>query len=227
MQRLFEDELEQIKELILTMAGLVERALSDAGKALIERDSVLAQKVIDGDDVIDQLEVEIDRLAAEFIVKHQPAATDLRFVIVAIKLGPELERIADHATNIAERVLYLNDKETVKPLIDLPRMLNLSRAMVSDAISAYVQRDSAKAREIIGRDDEVDALYVQLLRELITFMIDDPQTISRAIALIFVARYAERIGDQATNIAEEIVYLEEGTPIRHQPLEARPEAVSS
>ncbi len=219
MQRLFEDELEQIKATILTMAGLVERALSDAGKALVERDSALAQKVIDGDDEIDQLEVEIDRLAAEFIVRHQPAASDLRFVIVAIKLGPELERIADHATNIAERVLYLSDKPPVKPLIDLPRMLNLSRAMVSDAITAYVQRNPKRAREIIRRDDEVDGLYVQILRELITFMIDDPKTISRAIALIFVARYAERIGDQATNIAEEVVYLAEGTPIRHQPIE--------
>lgn len=219
MQRLFEDELEQIKTTILTMAGLVEQALVQATKALLERDSALAQKVIDGDDAIDELEVEIDRLAAEFIVRHQPAAADLRFVVVAIKLGPELERIADHATNIAERVLYLNDKPDVKPLIDLPRMLNLTRAMVSDAVSAYVRRDPKTAREIIGRDDEVDGLYVQILRELITFMIDDPQTISRAIALIFVARYAERIGDQATNIAEEVVYLSEGKPIRHQPLE--------
>lgn len=216
MQRLFEEELEQIKELILTMAGLVEQALTDATRALMERDSALAQQVIEGDDAIDQLEVEIDRLATEFIVRHQPAAADLRFVVVAIKLGPELERIADHATNIAERVLYLGQKPTVKPLIDLPRMLNLSRAMVSDAITAYVQRDTAMARKIIARDDEVDALYVQILRELITFMVDDSQTISRAIALIFIARYAERIGDQATNIAEEIVYLQEGVPIRHR-----------
>lgn len=219
MQRLFEEELEQIKQTILTMAGMVEHALADATRALVERDSTLAEQVIAGDDAIDQLEVEIDRLATEFIVRHQPAAADLRFVVVAIKLGPELERIADHATNIAERVLFLDQKPSVKPLIDLPRMLNLCRAMVSDAISAYVQRDSQKAREIIARDDEIDALYVQILRELITFMVDDSQTISRAIALIFVARYAERIGDQATNIAEEIVYLEEGTPIRHQPLE--------
>jgi len=219
MQRLFEEELEQIKETILTMAGLVERALTDATRALVERDSAMAQAVIDGDDDIDHLEVEIDRMAAEFIVKHQPAASDLRFVIVAIKLGPELERIADHAVNIAERVLSLNHKPHVRALIDLPRMLNLSRAMVSDVISAYIRRDTVAARKIIERDDEVDALYVQILRELIAFMIDDPTTISRATALIFVARYAERIGDQATNIAEEIVYLEEGTPIRHQELE--------
>lgn len=220
MQRMFEEELETIKETILTMAGLVEQALAKATKALMERDAALAREVVDGDDVIDQLEVEIDRLATEFIVRHQPTAADLRFVVVAIKLGPELERIGDHATNIAERVMYLSEKPAVKPLIDLPRMLNLTRAMVSDAIAAYVERDASAARDIIRRDNEIDDLYVQLLRELITFMIDDPQTISRAIALIFVARYAERIGDQATNISEEVVYLIEGTPIRHQQVEA-------
>lgn len=216
MQRRFEDELEVIKETILAMAGMAERALTDAGKALFERDSELAQKVIDGDDEIDRMEVEVDRLATEFIVRHQPAAADLRFVVTAIKLGPDLERIADLATNIAERALSLNRKPLVKPMIDLPRMLNLARAMVSDAISAYVKRDPRLAREIIKRDDEVDALYVQLLRELITFMLDDPETISRAIGLIFVARFAERAADQATNIAEEVVYLVEGSPIRHQ-----------
>ena len=219
MQRLFEEELDQIKETILTMAGLVERALADATRALVERDDALAKEVIAGDNAIDELEVEIDRLATEFIVRHQPAAADLRFVVVAIKLGPELERIGDHATNIAERALYLADKPPVKPLVDLPRMLNLVRAMVSDAIAAYVNRDPVAARRIIRRDDEIDDLYVQILRELITFMIEDGHTISRAIALIFCARYAERVGDQATNIAEEIVYLAEGKPIRHQPLE--------
>jgi phosphate transport system protein len=216
MQRQFEEELELIKTSILRMAGMAERALTDAGQALFDRDSDLARKVIDGDDEIDRMEVEIDRLATEFIVRHQPAAADLRFVVTAIKLGPELERIADHATNIAERALSLNKKPLLKPLIDIPRMLNLARAMVSDAIEAYVRRDSELARAIISRDDEADQLYVQILRELISFMIEDPEIISRAIGLIFVARYAERIADQATNIAEEVVYLVEGEPIRHQ-----------
>jgi phosphate transport system protein len=219
MQRQFEDEIDVIKESILTMAGMAERALTDAGRALVERDSDLAMKVIAGDDKIDQMEVEVDRLATEFIVRHQPAAADLRFVVTAIKLGPELERIADHATNIAERALSLNKKPLLKPLIDVPRMLNLARAMVSDAIESYVKRDPVLARQIITRDDEVDQLYVQILRELITFMIEDPQTIARAIGLIFVSRYAERVADQATNIAEEVVYLVEGEPIRHQQLE--------
>lgn len=216
MQRQFEQELETLKDRILSMAGMVEKALVDALKALIDRDSELAQQVIDGDDMIDEEEIEIDQLATEFIVRHQPAAADLRFVVVAIKLGPELERIADHAVNIAKRVLYLNDRPRVKPLIDLPRMLRQARAMVSKAMDCYVRRDADLAWEVLRSDDEIDALYVQILRELITFMADDPKTISRSIALIFIARYAERIADQATNIAEEVIYLVGGRPVRHQ-----------
>lgn len=220
MQREFEKELDAIKATVLTMAGLVEKSLDDANRALTGRDSKLARAVIAADEEIDRYEVEIDRMVSEFIVRHQPAATDLRFVVVAIKLGPELERVADHAVNIARRVLDLNERPLLKPLIDLPRMLNLARAMVSDAIAAYVGRDAAAAREIIARDDDVDDLYLQLFRELISFMIEDPHTITRAIDLLFVARFAERIADQATNISEEIVYLVEGIPIRHQPFES-------
>ncbi len=219
MHRQFEEELEQIKAAVLSMAGLVERSLDEAQTALIGCDRELAERVIERDDEIDRLEVSIDRMATEFIVRHQPTATDLRFVIVAIKLGPELERIGDNAVNIAERVIDLCSQALLKPLIDLPRMLSLARAMVSDAVGAYVARDAAAAREVIRRDDEVDRLYLQIFRELLTFMMEDPGTISRAIDLIFVARFAERIADQATNICEEVVYLVEGQPIRHQPLD--------
>ncbi len=215
MQRRFEEELQQIRETVLRMAGLVEKSLADATTALTERDEAAARRVIAADDAIDAFEVEIDRLTTEFIVRHQPAATDLRFVVAAIKLGPELERIGDNAVNIAERALELARQPLLKPLIDLPRMLHVARAMVSDAIGAYVDRDAAAARRIILRDDEVDDLYLQIFRELITFMIEDPRTITRAIDLIFVARFAERVADQATNICEEVVYLVEGQPIRH------------
>jgi phosphate transport system protein len=215
MQRQFEIEIEQIKQTVLTMAGLAEKSLEDVSRALIERDSDLARAVIDLDDEIDRHEVLIDQLTAEFIVRHQPTAVDLRFVLVAIKLGPELERIADNAVNIAQRVLHLNARPPVKPLIDLPRMLAVARAMVSDSISAFVARDTALAREVIRRDDEVDALYVQIFRELLTFMMEDPSTITRALDLIFTARFAERVADQATNIAEEVVYLAEAQNIRH------------
>ncbi len=215
MHRQFEEELDEIKHSILSMAGLVEKCLDDMTKALTTQDNELAEVVISMDEEIDQWEVEIDRLATEFIARHQPTATDLRFVIVAIKLGPELERIADNAVNIAERVLHLSKYPLIKPLIDLPRMLGLAHAMVSDAIAAYVARDATAAREIIRRDDEVDSLYMQIFRELLSYMIEDPKTISRAIDLILVARFVERIADQATNIAEEVVYLAEAKPIRH------------
>lgn len=222
MQRQFEHELDEIKRAILTMAGLVEKALGDAARSLAEQDTALAEAVVAMDDEIDRWEVEIDRLATTFIARHQPTATDLRFVIVAIKLGPELERIADNAVNISQRVLHLAKYPLLKPLIDLPRMLAQAQAMVTDAIAAYVDRDARSAREIIDRDDQVDALYMQVFRELLTFMIEDPKTISRAIDLILVARFAERIADQATNISEEVVYLVEATPIRHlQVLEER------
>ena len=215
MQRQFEEELEEIKRSILSMAGLVEKCLDDMAVALTDHNSELAETVIAMDEEIDQHEVEIDRLATEFIARHQPTATDLRFVIVAIKLGPELERIADNAVNIAERVLHMSKYPQLKSLVDLPRMLGLAHAMVSDAIAAYVARDAESARNVILRDDEVDALYMQVFRVLLTYMIEDPKTISRAIDLILVARYAERIADQATNIAEEVVYLVEAKPIRH------------
>ena len=215
MHRQFEKELEEIKHTILSMAGLVEKGLDDVASALISQNTELAESIIAMDDEIDQYEVEIDRLATEFIARHQPTATDLRFVIVAIKIGPELERVADNAVNIAERILHFSEDPLVKPLIDLPRMLALAHAMVTDAIAAYVARDAKAAREVILRDDEVDALYLQIFRELLSFMIEDPSTISRAIDLIFVARYVERIADQATNVAEEVVYLVEAKPIRH------------
>jgi len=216
MHRQFEEELEQLKQSVLAMAGLVERSLEDAAKALVERDVDRAEQIIRRDDEIDRLEIEIDRLATEFIARHQPTATDLRFVIVAIKLGPELERIADDAENLAHRVLHLAKQPLLKPLVDLPRMLALAHAMVADAITAYVNRDPMAAREIIQRDDEVDTLYWQVFRELLTFMMEDPSTITRAIDLILVARFIERMADQATNIAEEVVYLVEAVPIRHQ-----------
>jgi phosphate transport system protein len=219
MQRRFESELNELKHTILEMAGLVERSLEDAARALTNRDVKLAEAVIAMDDEIDQYEVEIDRMATEFIAKHQPTATDLRFVIVAIKLGPELERIADNAVNIAERVLRLCEQPLLKPLLDLPRMLANSHAMVTDAIASYVSRDAGCAREIIRRDDEIDALYWQIFRELLSYMMENPSTITRATDLILVARFAERIADQATNIAEEVVYLVEAEPIRHQKLD--------
>jgi phosphate transport system protein len=215
MQRQFEIELDEIKRTILTMAGMVEKGLVDVSKALAMGDAELAESVIAMDDEVDQYEVEIDRLATEFIAKHQPTATDLRFVIVAIKLGPEIERIADNSVNIAGRVRHMSKYPPLNAAKDLPRMLGLAQAMVNDAIASYVARDAAAARAVIRRDDEVDALYWSIFRELIRFMGDDSESISRAIDLILIARFIERIADQATNISEEVVYLVDAQPIRH------------
>lgn len=215
MHRQFEKELDEIKQSILTMAGMVEKGLVDTAKALSEGDAELAEGVIAMDDEIDQYEVKIDRLATEFIAKNQPTATDLRFVIVAIKLGPELERIADNAVNIAERLVERDGVLTLEPMDDLRRMLGLAIAMVNDAIAAYVSRDAESAREVIRRDDEVDSLNWSIFREMLTIMVKDPEIISKAIDVVLVARFIERIADQATNISEEVVYLVEAHPIRH------------
>ena len=215
MQRQFEIELDEIKRTILTMAGMVEKGLVDVSKALALGDAELAESVIAMDDEVDQYEVEIDRLATEFIAKHQPTATDLRFVIVAIKLGPEIERIADNSVNIAGRIRHMSKYSPLGAAKDLPRMLGLAQAMVNDAIAAYVARDAAAARDVIRRDDEVDTLYWSIFRELIGFMVEDSESISRAIDLILIARFIERIADQATNISEEVVYLVDAQPIRH------------
>jgi phosphate transport system protein len=211
----FEQALDRIKRQVLTMAGLVEKSLDDVARALVDRDLELARQVIAADDEIDACEVEIDRLATECIVRHQPMATDLRFVIVAIKLGPELERVADNAVNISRYLLDLEDEAWSDSLRDMHRILAVSRAMVSDAIAAYVARDAPAAREVIRRDDEVDELYWKIFRGLIDSMVARPESASRSISLILVARFAERIADQATNMAEEVVYLVEGQPIRH------------
>ena len=219
MQRQFETDLENIKQQVLTMAGLVEKSLDNIARALADGDEGLAKQVIAADDRIDQFEVEIDRMATEFIVRQQPLATDLRFVIVAIKLGPELERIADHAVNIARYLLDMEDDQRFGATTELGRMLALSRAMVSDAIAAYVARDAEAARGVIDRDDEVDRLYWSTFRDLLDQIVADSSRVATVISQILVARFAERIADQATNIGEEVVYLVEGTPIRHMDAE--------
>jgi phosphate transport system protein len=220
MQRQFEYDLDAIKEQILTMAGLAEKSLDDVAKALASGDMELAKAVVARDDEIDHCEIEIDRLGTEFIVRHQPLASDLRFVITAIKIAPGLERIADNAVNIARYLMDTADEERVAPVEDVPRILALSRAMVADVVAAFVARDPDRAREVIQRDDEVDRLYWELFRELLDRIRADPALVRQLISQVLVARFAERIGDQATNIAEEVVYLVEGQPIRHTDGEA-------
>lgn len=213
--RHFDTEIEKLKDLLLRMGALVEDQIGDAIRALLERDAVLAQRVIDSDTAVDQMELEIDAHTIELIAMQQPAAVDLRFVAAAMKITPELERIADLAVDVCERAIELSAEPQLKPLIDIPRLAQLAQEMVRHSLDAFVQRDAALAREIIARDDEVDLLTEQSFRELLTYMLEDARNISRAIRLTFVGKYFERMADGATNICEMVVYLAEGKVIKH------------
>jgi phosphate transport system protein len=213
--RHFDREIENLKELLLRMGAMVEDQINQSIRALLERDTAAAQRVIDGDGAIDRMELEIDQHTVELIAMMQPAAVDLRFVATAMKITPELERIADLAVDVCERAIELNGEPPLKPLIDVPRLARMSQDMVRQALDAFVRRDAVLAREVIARDDEVDLLTEQSFRELLTYMLEDSRNISRAIRLTFIGKYFERIGDGATNICEMVVYLVEGKVIKH------------
>jgi phosphate transport system protein len=215
MQRHFDRDINDLKEQLLRMGALVEDAISQSIRSLLERDSMLAEQVIAQDNAIDQMELDIDAHTIELIAKMQPTAVDLRFVAAVMKITPELERIADLAQDVCERSIELNSEPLLKPLIDIPRMARVAQEMVRQSLDAFVRRDAQLARSVIVRDDEVDMLTEQSFRELLTYMLEDPRNISRAIRLTFVGKYFERIADGATNIAEMVVYLVEGKVIKH------------
>ena len=214
--RHFDIEIEHLKELLLRMGAMVEEAISDSIRALLERDTAIAQRVIDNDTEIDRMELEIDQHTIELIAMMQPAAVDLRFVAAAMKITPELERVADLAVDVCERAIELNREPPLKPLMDIPRLARITQDMVRQSLDAFVRRDPVLAREVIARDDEVDMLTEQSFRELLTYMLEDSRNISRAIRLTFIGKYFERMADGATNICEMIVYLAEGKVIKHQ-----------
>ncbi|THJ24480.1 MAG: phosphate signaling complex protein PhoU [Nitrospira sp. CG24E] len=213
--RHFDEELEDLKTKLLRMAGLAEEQIDKALTALMTRDSTLAREVIERDRAVNTLDVEIDEECIRLLALHQPAARDLRLVTTAMKISTELERISDLAENISERAIELNEEPQLKPYIDIPMMGKMARAMVKESIDAFVKDDAAVARKVLTNDDFVDDLMEQIFRELLSFMIEDTRTITRAIRLSFVAKYLERIADHATNIAELVVYLVEGKIIRH------------
>ena len=220
LQRNFQEQLDVLAEKILVMGGLVEEAIGNCLSALVERNSVLAKRIMLDDERVDKLDLEIDQLGMEILGLHQPVARDLRFVITGMKITNDLERIADLATNVADRAIELNDKPQLKPFIDLPLMARRAQQMVRAALDAFVQRDAASARAVIAMDDELDRRMEQIFRELLSFMIEDPKTTTRALRLMFVAKYFERMGDQATNIGEQIVFMTEGRLIRHPAITA-------
>ncbi|HEY6843547.1 MAG TPA: phosphate signaling complex protein PhoU [Thermoanaerobaculia bacterium] len=215
MHRHFDNDIEQIKDLLLRMGAMVEDAIGESIRALLERDTTLAEEVIRNDDRIDQMELEIDRRTLELMAKMQPAAVDLRFVAAMMKITPELERIGDLAQDVCERAIELNREPQLKTMIAIPRLAQDAQAMVRKALDAFVRGDGNLAREVIAQDDSVDEQTEQSFRELLTYMLEDPRNISRAIRLTFIGKYFERMADGATNICEMVVYLVEGKMIKH------------
>jgi len=215
VERHFERELEGLKEQLLLMGGRAESIVLKAVEALRRLDVSLAQEIFGEDRVIDRMEIEIDERCVRLLALQQPMARDLRFITAALKINNDLERVGDHAVNIAGGVLRLAGQPLLKPLVDIPRMAGLAGGMLHEALDAFVRRDSESARQLCARDDEVDALNRQVFRELVSFMVEDPVTITRAMELILVARNLERVADLATNIAEEVVFIAEARVIKH------------
>lgn len=211
----FDIELKELKEKLLYERELVERAIRDAIKALRERQSNIAEKVIEDDDVIDSKEVEIDEFCLRLLALRQPAARDLRLITTAIKINYDLERIGDMAVNICERVLELNQEPRLKPYIDLPTMASIVQNMVKESLDAFVREDVELASKVTRDDEQVDNYLDQIFRELLTYMMQDPKTISRATRVLFITKNLERMADHAVNIAELVIFMVEGKIIRH------------
>ena len=218
----FEEELQGLKNRLLTMGALVEERVHQAVRALIDRQLEEAEQVIRSDQDVNTLQIEIDDRCLKLLALQQPIATDLRLITAAMKINADLERIGDQAVNIAENVIKLLPQAPLKPLIDIPRMAELAEKMTRDALDAFVRKDPDLARNVLQRDDEVDNLKDQVFRELLTYMMADPGTIQRALALILISRNLERIADHATNIAEDVIFLVEAKDVRHHHQEEQP-----
>jgi phosphate transport system protein len=211
----YDTELNDIRKKLLEMGGKVETMISNSIKALLDRDSDLADRTIEFDHEINHLEVETDEKCLEVLARWQPAARDLRFLTLALKIVTDLERMGDQCVSIASRVKELNDEPPLKPYIDLPRLAEASGTMVKEALDAFVRGDEKLALKVCEDDQFVDDLNVQIQRELLTFMMEDPSTISRAIKLNYISKYLERIADHATNVAEMVIFMIKGKDIRH------------
>jgi phosphate transport system protein len=216
METSFQKELQQLKEDLLRMAALVEEAINTAVQSLVKRDSELADKTFQGEDQINRMEIDIDEKCLKLLALRQPVAADLRFITSAMKIITDLERMGDQAVNIAERAVALNREPQLKPYMDIPRIAEITQSMVKDVLDAFVTRDSKLARSVCARDDQVDALNDQLHRELLTYMLSDPKTIGRSVHLMIVSRCLERIADNATNIAEDVIFMVDALVIKHR-----------
>ena len=215
MKRFFDAELESFRSNLILMGETAASQVRSAIKALVESNTSLADQVIAADDEIDQLEIKIDEEAMRYMNLRAPVASELRLVIVGMKASHDLERVGDEATSIAKRAVRLSAELPLKPYVDIPRMANIALEMLRDALDCFLNGDTEKALAVCRRDAEVDSINKQLYRELTSFMIEKPGTISRAIELMFISKSLERIADHATNIAEEMIYLAKGRDVRH------------
>src|SRR5437773_10697692 len=211
----FQEELSELKTRLLEMGGLAEDRVRAAVRALVERDAAGVDRVQSGDQPINQLHIEIDNRCFKLLALHQPMAVDLRAIVAAVKINTDLERVGDLAINIAEAARLYVVHPPVKKLIDIPRMATIAQGMLHDALDAFVRRDMELAQRVLAADDALDALKSQIFRELLTYMLADPTTIEPALDLILVSRHLERIGDRATNIAEDVIFIVSARDVRH------------
>jgi phosphate transport system protein len=213
--RHFQEELEQLKARLLEMGGLAEEQVRLAVKALVDRDREMVARVLTGDGPLNALHIEVDQRCFTLLALYQPMAVDLRAIVAAVKINTDLERVGDLAINIAEATRLYVAHPPVKKLIDIPRMATIAQRMLRDALDAFVRRDTELAQHVLNEDDALDALKTQIFRELLTYMLADPATIEPALDLILVSRHLERIGDHATNIAEDVIFMVSARDVRH------------
>ena len=213
--RHFQEELEQLKTRLLEMGGLAEENVRLAVKGLVERDHETIDRVMVGDEPLNRLHIEIDNRCFTLLALYQPMAADLRTIVSAVKINTDLERVGDLAVNIAEAARRYASHAPVKRLIDIPRMASIAQNMLRDALDAFVRRDLDLARTVLNEDDKLDALKTQIFLELLTYMLQDPATIEPALDLILVSRHLERIGDHATNVAEDVIFIVSARDVRH------------
>ena len=213
----FQEQLEMLKERLLVMGGLAEERVRAVVDALVERNVDVVDQVQSGDEPINRLHIDIDNRCFRLLALYQPMATDLRAIVAAVKINSDLERVGDLAVNIAEAAVRYLGHAPVKQLIDIPRMGTIAQTMLRDALDSFVKRDTEMARAVLNCDDELDALKTQVFRELLTYMLQNVETIEPALDLILVSRHLERIGDHATNVAEDVIFMVSAQDVRHHP----------
>jgi phosphate transport system protein len=213
--RHFQEELEGLQSRLLEMGGLAEERVRAAVQGLVTRDLAIIEKVLAGDEPVNELHIEIDNRCFTLLALYQPMATDLRSIVAAVKINTDLERVGDLAVNIAEAAKRYASHPPVKKLIDIPQMGDIAQAMLRDALDSFVRRDTTLAQQVLNEDDRLDSLKTQVFRELLTYMLHDPSTVEPALDLILISRHLERIGDHATNIAEDVIFMVSARDVRH------------